>query len=169
MKPRNYRFDMCRREKRVYGGRGTPVSHPRVSTAEVGNSALQPQFGIWRVYTFSCRADSALMVGKLAPTSSHLTRGLVKYVLDRSYCSLPTRGQICYIPASPPIVERLNGAILLLFVVLPQLLNRPPVGVEHFCDPGVVTLAEHPVAAVFEKLINHPSYFCNVQILPLGC
>ena len=61
------------------------------------------------------------------------------------------------------------ASALLLLGILPQLRNRPPVGVEHFCDPGVVTLAEHPVVAAFEKLINHLFSFCNVQILSLGC
>ena len=28
-------------------------------------------------------------------------------------------------------------------------------------DPGVVTLAEHPVVAAFEKLVNHPSFLAE--------
>ena len=33
----------------------------------------------------------------------------------------------------------------------------------------VVTFAEHPVVAVFEKFTNNPSCFCNVQVISLGC
>ena len=47
------------------------------------------------------------MIGKLAPNSSHLTRGLVKSVPSRGYFrAVPSqRGQICYIPSPPSIVE----------------------------------------------------------------
>ena len=37
--------------------------------------------------------------------------------------------------------------------MLPMLRNRLPVAVEHFCDPGVVTLAEHPVVAAFDRVV----------------
>ena len=63
----------------------------------------------------------------IAPNSSHLTRGLVKYVPGwgcfRAVSS--HSGQICYIPAPPLIVERvrnepLAGVATLGIAVLQQ-------------------------------------------------
>ena len=56
------------------------------------------------------------IVGKLAPKSSHLTRGLVKYVLGRGYFrAVPTQNGEKFVtsPSPPPIVERVesDGAI----------------------------------------------------------
>ena len=51
------------------------------------------------------------MVGKLAPISSHLTRGLVKYVSGRGYFrAVPSRNgdKIVTSPPPPPIVERVR-------------------------------------------------------------
>ena len=50
------------------------------------------------------------MVGKLAPSSTHSTRVLVKYVPGYGVSScrlLPKRGQSCYVPAPP---QSLNGS-----------------------------------------------------------
>ena len=49
MKLRDYRFDVvyAREEKSAYGEQGMKVYHPRVSTAEVGNSAYRPKFGVF--------------------------------------------------------------------------------------------------------------------------
>ena len=45
------------------------------------------------------------MVGKLAPNSSHLTRGLVKYVPGRGYfCAVSSQNGDRFV--TPPIVER---------------------------------------------------------------
>ena len=48
------------------------------------------------------------MVDKHAPKSSHLTRGLVKYVSGRSYfCTVPSQnGDKMITSPPPPIVER---------------------------------------------------------------
>ena len=51
------------------------------------------------------------MVGKLAPSSTHSTRVLVKYVPGYGVSScrlLPKRGQSCYVPAPPPIFKRVD-------------------------------------------------------------
>ena len=50
------------------------------------------------------------MVGKLAPNSSHLTRGLGKYVPSRSYFrAVPSpNGDKLVISPPPPIVERVR-------------------------------------------------------------
>ena len=51
------------------------------------------------------------MVDKLAPNSSHLSRGLVKYVPGRSYFrAVPSQNgdKIVTSPPPPPIVERLR-------------------------------------------------------------
>ena len=47
------------------------------------------------------------MVGKLAPNSSHLTRGMVKYVPVRGYFrAVPSQNGDKYVTSpSPPIVE----------------------------------------------------------------
>ena len=52
------------------------------------------------------------MVGRLVPNSSHLTRGLVKYVPGRGYFRAVSfqNGKICYIPPSPP--QSLNWSTL---------------------------------------------------------
>ena len=43
------------------------------------------------------------MVGKLAPNSSHLTRGLVKYVPGRSYFrAVPSQNGDKYVTSPPP-------------------------------------------------------------------
>ena len=49
------------------------------------------------------------MVGKLAPNSSHLTRGLVKYILGRNYfraVSSQNGDKFVTSPPPPPIVKR---------------------------------------------------------------
>ena len=49
------------------------------------------------------------MIGKLAPNSSHLTRGLVKYVPGRGYFrAVPCQNgdKLVTSPPLPPIVER---------------------------------------------------------------
>ena len=51
------------------------------------------------------------MVGKLAPNSSHLTRGLVKYVPGRGYFrAVPSQNGDKFVtfPPPPPIVERVD-------------------------------------------------------------
>ena len=51
------------------------------------------------------------MVGKLAPISSHLTRGLVKYVPGRGYfraVSSQNGDKFVITPPPPPIVERVE-------------------------------------------------------------
>ena len=51
------------------------------------------------------------MAGKLAPNSSHLTRGLVKYVPGRDYFrAVPSQNGDKFVtfPPPPPIVERLD-------------------------------------------------------------
>ena len=51
------------------------------------------------------------MVGKLAPNSSHLTRGLVKYVPDRSYFrAVSSQNGVKFVitPPLPPVVERVS-------------------------------------------------------------
>ena len=50
------------------------------------------------------------MIGKLAPNSSYLTRGLVKYVPGRYYFrAVPSQnGDILVTSPPPPIVERLE-------------------------------------------------------------
>ena len=56
------------------------------------------------------------MVGKLAPNSSHSTRGLVKYVPGKGYfCAVPTQNGDKYVtsPPPPPIVELVGGGNLL--------------------------------------------------------
>ena len=55
------------------------------------------------------------MVGKLAPNSTHFTRGLVKQVPGRGYFrAVPSQnGDICVTsPPPPPIVERLCTELL---------------------------------------------------------
>ena len=51
------------------------------------------------------------MVGKLAPNSSHLTRGFVKYVPSRGYFRAVSsqNGDKCVTSPPPPIVERVAG------------------------------------------------------------
>ena len=65
------------------------------------------------------------MVGRLVPNSSHLTRGLVKYVPGRGYFRAVSfqNGKICYIPPLPtPIVElvhpRRKNKVLLLDITI---------------------------------------------------
>ena len=51
------------------------------------------------------------VVGKLAPNSSHMTRGLVKYVSGRGYFDAVSsqNGDKCVtFPPRPPIVERVH-------------------------------------------------------------
>ena len=54
------------------------------------------------------------MVGKLAPSSSHLIRGLVKYVSGRGYFrAVPSQNGDKYVTSPPPppmveLVERVN-------------------------------------------------------------
>ena len=51
------------------------------------------------------------MVGKLAPSSSHLTRGLVKYVPGRGYFrAVSSQDGVKFVtsPPPPPIVERVR-------------------------------------------------------------
>ena len=50
------------------------------------------------------------MVGKLSPNSSHLNRGLVKYVPGRAYFrAVPSQNGDKFVTSRPPsIVERLN-------------------------------------------------------------
>ena len=57
------------------------------------------------------------MVGKLAPNSSHLTRGLVKYVPGRSYFRAVSfqNGDKCV--TSPPPPQSLNGSNLFFLVL----------------------------------------------------
>ena len=54
------------------------------------------------------------MVGKLAPNSLHLTRGLVNYVPDRGYFrAVPSQNGdklVTSQPPPPPIVERVAAA-----------------------------------------------------------
>ena len=46
------------------------------------------------------------MVGKLAPNSSHLTRGLVKPVPGRGYFrAVPSQNGDKYVASPPPIIE----------------------------------------------------------------
>ena len=54
------------------------------------------------------------MVGKLAPNSSHLTEGLVKYVPHRSYfCAVFSQNGEKYVTSpSPPIVELVGSAVV---------------------------------------------------------
>ena len=55
------------------------------------------------------------MVGKLAPNSSHLTRGLVKYVPGGGYFrAVPSQNGDKYVtsPTPPPIVELVAGEFL---------------------------------------------------------
>ena len=48
------------------------------------------------------------MVGKLAPNSSHLIRGLVKYVPGRSYfCAVSSKNGDIFVTSPPP--QSLNG------------------------------------------------------------
>ena len=43
------------------------------------------------------------MVGKFAPNSSHLTRGLVKYVPGRNYCrAVPSQNGDKFVTSPPP-------------------------------------------------------------------
>ena len=50
------------------------------------------------------------MVGKFAPNSSHLTRGLVKYVPARGYFrAVPSQNGDKFVTSPPPIVERVVG------------------------------------------------------------
>ena len=66
------------------------------------------------------------MVGKLAPNSSHLTRGLVKYVPGRGYFrAVPSQNEDKYVSFPPP-----------------QLLNWSKVDEKScvtflLCDPGL--------------------------------
>ena len=55
------------------------------------------------------------MVGELASNSSHLTRGLVKYVPGRGYFrAVPSQnGDKFVTPPPPPIFERIVGPIPL--------------------------------------------------------
>ena len=57
------------------------------------------------------------MVGKLAPHSSHLNRGLVKYVPSRGYFrAVPSQNEDKFVTTpSPPIVELVFIIILVLF------------------------------------------------------
>ena len=56
------------------------------------------------------------MVGKLAPNSSHLTRGLVKYVPGRGYFrAVPFQNWDKYVTSPPsPIVEPVQDAAKLM-------------------------------------------------------
>ena len=51
------------------------------------------------------------MVGKLAPNSSHLTRGLVKYVLGRGYFRAVFSKNGDKFVTSPPPPQSLNGSL----------------------------------------------------------
>ena len=67
------------------------------------------------------------MIGKLAPNSSHLTRGLVKYVPGRGYFrAVFSQNGVKFVkhPIPPPIVERV--APLASFDKLPVPLRRFP-------------------------------------------
>ena len=68
----------------------------------------------------------AYMVGKLAPNSSHLTRGLVKYVPGRSYfrvISSQNGDKFVTSPPPPPTVERIPAVLEGLFV--PRCSENP--------------------------------------------
>ena len=49
MKMRDYRFDVVNAEEEnsAYGEQEMTAYHPRVSNAEVGNSAFRPKFGVF--------------------------------------------------------------------------------------------------------------------------
>ena len=52
------------------------------------------------------------MVGKLAPSTSHLTRGLVKYVSGRGYFrAVPSQNGYKFV-TSPPPPQSLNGSFV---------------------------------------------------------
>ena len=67
------------------------------------------------------------MVGKLAPNSSHLTRGLVKYVPGRGYfCAVFSQNGDKFVTSPPPpIVERVEPAMYL-----PKICLRHPLADE---------------------------------------
>ena len=70
------------------------------------------------------------MVGKLAQNSSHLTRGLVKYVSGRGYFRTVTSqngDKIVTSPPPPPIIERVGGGG-----------NPRRIGTHIAREPGVV-------------------------------
>ena len=51
------------------------------------------------------------MVGQLAPNSSHLTRGLVKYVSGRGYFrTVPSQNGDKIVTSPPPPPQSLNGS-----------------------------------------------------------
>ena len=58
------------------------------------------------------------MVGKLAPDSSHLTRGLIKYVPGRGYfCAVPSHNGDKYVTSPPPTIVELALDLLSCLVV----------------------------------------------------
>ena len=64
------------------------------------------------------------MVGKLAPNSSHLTRGFVKHVSGRDYfCAVPSQNGDKYVTSPPP--QTLNLSKVSTYQA--QLLRAPAV------------------------------------------
>ena len=85
-----------RRGSTIREGEDTTISSP-------GRSSKQPLPGM--------RLHDPLIVRKLAPNSSHLTRGLVKSVPGRGYFrALPSQNGDKYVTSPPPpIVELVSG------------------------------------------------------------
>ena len=75
------------------------------------------------------------MVCKLAPTSSYLTRGLVKCVPGRRYFRAVSslKGDKFVTSPPPPIVERLSGPALALVLHLPVMCGSRTPGLEFRC------------------------------------
>ena len=54
------------------------------------------------------------MIGKLAPNSSHFTRGLVKYVPGRGYFrAVSSQNGDKLVTSAPPPPQSLNGSIVI--------------------------------------------------------
>ena len=65
---------MQERNKSAYEDQGTSVYHPRVSTAEVGNSAFRPKFGVFTLLA----AEQILLCsnGAIEHSRSNAWRGI---------------------------------------------------------------------------------------------
>ena len=86
------------------------------------------------------------MVGKLAPNSSHLTRGLVKYVLGRDYFrAVSSQNGDTYVKSPPlPIVELVGSVeMLVVSIARARCSRRNRSHLETTVSSAFLFLAEH--------------------------
>ena len=123
------------------------------------------------------------MVRKLAPNSSHFTRGLVKYIPGRGYfraVSSPNGDKFVTSPPHPPIVERLRedactssamGRTPCTWAYVHPTLRRTPL--LHCGVPSHPSYtAAHPLLALgCDYFILSPPHIlnCGLPLLPLRC